>query len=168
MVDAMTALAGQYDPAIESVTGGDQVAPAATVNLLATACSLPQRAMTQPYAGAAMFHESNTATIGERYLISVVAPGAEIVTLVLDSLGPFAGTILVQQSVTFDANTQNGAYVKQASPMPTTAPNAPTQRTAYDFEIASPSRAATTDRYQVEACCGTMAMAIPVADIETL
>jgi len=59
----MTTLAGQYDPAIERVIGDDQVAPATTVDVLMAACSLPQRALTQPYASPAMIHEANSTTM---------------------------------------------------------------------------------------------------------
>jgi len=164
----MTTLAGQYDPAIEKVIGDDQVAPATTVDVLMAACSLPQRALTQPYASPAMIHEANSTTIGSRYLLAIGAPGAETVTVVLDRVQDPSAGALTAQSVTFDASTQNGAYTRLVSAVPPTVPLLPTARDAYVFTISSPSRSAVTDRFEVENCWGTLAMHLPVSDLDSL
>jgi len=164
----MTTLAGQYDPAIAHVIGDDQVAPATTVDVLMAACSLPQRALTHPYASPAMIHEANSTTIGSRYLLAIGAPGAETVTVVLDRLlDSYVGT-LTAQAVTFDASAQNGAYSRLVSAVPTTILVPSVARDAYVFTISSPARTAVTDRYEVENCWGTMAMHLPVSDLDSL
>lgn len=158
----MSTLAGQYDPSVSSVLGLDVPAPAATVGLLMAAATLPQRALTQPYAAPALLHETNTSTINARYLVSVFAPGAETVGARLTAPG---GGDYETQSVTFDAASEDASrYVGDFYPA-TIAGNA---QHFGPFTISSPSRAAVTDRYEVEYCSGSILWALPVADIETL
>lgn len=166
MVDAMSTLAGQYDPAVASVLGLDVPSPAATVGLLMAAASLPQRALTQSYAAPALLHETNTSTINARYLVSVFAPGAE--TVIARLTAPGAGNVQTQ-SVTFDAVSETAArYVGDAYPFDLNAATVGGSQHFGPFTIASPSRAAVTDRYEVEYCSGSILWALPVADIETL
>jgi len=162
----MSTLAGQYDPSVSSIIGLDVPAPAATVGLLMAAATLPQRALTQPYAAPALLHETNTSTINARYLVSVFAPGAETVGARLSA--PGAGDYQTQ-SVTFDAVSEDASrYVGNSYPFDLNAAIAGGAQHLGPFTISSPSRAAVTDRYEVEYCSGSILWALPVADIETL
>ena len=162
----MSTIAGQYDPTVTELIGLDVISPPATVSALIAAITIPQRAATQPYAAPALLHETNTATIAARYLISVHAPGAETVTAFLSA--PGSGDY-EDQSVTFDGVTQTaGRYVGDAYPFDLNDAMAGGEQAHGPFTISSPSQSAVTDRYQVEYCSGSCLWALPVADIETL